>query len=72
MSALVNRVDFFGTAVDGNGAAVGTVPPGTTAAPAPSATTGMTPSGPSGPRLDGGGRDESRPGGQGVSRKPPS
>lgn len=27
-------------------------------------------SGPSGPRMDGGGTDKSRPGGQGVSRKP--
>jgi len=26
--------------------------------------------GPSGPRMDGGGVDKSRPGGQGVSRKP--
>jgi hypothetical protein len=34
-------------------------------------TTGMSRSGPSGPSLDGGGVDKSRPGGQGVSRKPP-
>jgi hypothetical protein len=34
-------------------------------------TTGMAPAGPSGPRLDGGGVDESRPGGRGVSRKAP-
>jgi hypothetical protein len=34
-------------------------------------TTGMGSStGPSGPRMDGGGTDKSRPGGQGVSRKP--
>jgi hypothetical protein len=33
-------------------------------------TTGMARSGPSGPSLDGGGVDKSRPGGQGVSRKP--
>ena len=34
-------------------------------------TTGMGSStGPSGPRMDGGGVDKSRPGGQGVSRKP--
>jgi hypothetical protein len=33
-------------------------------------TTGMAPSGPSGPRTDGGGTDKSRAGGQGVSRKP--
>jgi hypothetical protein len=32
-------------------------------------TTGMARSGPSGPSLDGGGVDKSRPGGQGVSRK---
>jgi hypothetical protein len=32
-------------------------------------TTGMG-SGPSGPRMDGDGVDKSRPGGQGVSRKP--
>jgi hypothetical protein len=30
----------------------------------------MGSSGPSGPSLDGGGVDKSRPGGQGVSRKP--
>jgi hypothetical protein len=36
----------------------------------PEATTGMSQSGPSGPRTDGGGRDMSRPGGEGVSRKP--
>lgn len=34
-------------------------------------TTGMGSSGPSGPRTDGGGTDMSRPGGKGVSRKPP-
>jgi hypothetical protein len=37
------------------------------------ATSGMTTgmgSGSSGPRMDGGGVDKSRPGGQGVSRKP--
>jgi hypothetical protein len=33
-------------------------------------TIGMSRSGPSGPSLDGGGVDKSRPGGQGVSRKP--
>ena len=33
-------------------------------------TTGIAPSGPSGPRMEGGGTDKSRPGGQGVSRKP--
>ena len=33
-------------------------------------TTGMARSGPSGPSLDGGGVDKSRPGGQGVSRNP--
>jgi hypothetical protein len=33
-------------------------------------TIGMARSGPSGPSLDGGGVDKSRPGGQGVSRKP--
>lgn len=33
-------------------------------------TTGMAPSGSSGPRTDGGGTDKSRAGGQGVSRKP--
>ena len=32
--------------------------------------TGMGSSGPSGPSMDGGGTDKSRPGGQGVSRKP--
>jgi hypothetical protein len=32
---------------------------------------GMGSSGQSGPRVDGGGSDKSRPGGQGVSRKPP-
>ena len=37
---------------------------------APGMTTGMARSGPSGPSLDGGGVDKSRPGGQGVSRKP--
>lgn len=36
----------------------------------PGMTTGMARSGPSGPSLDGGGVDKSRPGGQGVSRKP--
>jgi len=34
-------------------------------------TTGMGSSGPSGPRMDGGGVDKSRAGGQGVSRKAP-
>jgi hypothetical protein len=33
-------------------------------------TMGMGSSGPSGPSKDGGGVDKSRPGGQGVSRKP--
>jgi hypothetical protein len=33
-------------------------------------TIGMARSGPSGPSLDGGGVDKSRPGGQGVGRKP--
>ena len=33
-------------------------------------TTGMDSSGPSGPRMEAGGIDKSRPGGKGVSRKP--
>jgi len=57
-----------GTAVNGGGAAVGTVnngrmPPNRS----PEETTGM--SRPE-PRTDAGGPDASRPGGQGVSRKP--
>jgi hypothetical protein len=61
-----------GTAVNGEGGAVGTVDNGRIRErAAPEATTGMAPAGPSGPRLDGGGIDESRPGGEGVSRKAP-
>jgi hypothetical protein len=36
----------------------------------PAAITGMSRSDPSGPQTDGGGRDMSRPGGEGVGRKP--
>jgi hypothetical protein len=60
-----------GTAVNGSGGAVGTAGNGRMNS-APETTTGMSPAAPSGPSLDGGRRDESRPGGQGVSRKPPS
>jgi hypothetical protein len=58
-----------GTAVNGNGGAVGNVDHGRMMRE-PETTTGMSPSAPSGPRTDGGGRDMSRPGGEGVSRKP--
>jgi hypothetical protein len=58
-----------GTAVNGSGGAVGNVENGRMTR-TPDTTTGMSPSGPSGPRTDGGGRDMSRPGGEGVSRKP--
>ena len=56
-----------GTAVNGNGGAVGTVNGRMTR----EGTTGMSqPNAASGPTTDGGGRDMSRPGGEGVSRKP--
>jgi hypothetical protein len=55
-----------GTAVNGQGGAVGTVDNGRMTR-SPEGTTGMSQSG---PRTDGGGRDVSRPGGEGVSRKP--
>jgi hypothetical protein len=58
-----------GTAVNGSGGAVGNVEKGRMTR-TPDATTGMSPTAPSGPRTDGGGRDMSRPGGEGVSRKP--
>jgi hypothetical protein len=56
-----------GTAVNGNGGAVGTVNNGRMTR---EGTTGMSQPNPSGPTTDGGGRDMSRPGGEGVSRKP--
>jgi hypothetical protein len=57
-----------GTAVNGNGGAVGAVNNGRVTR---EGTTGMSqPNNPSGPTTDGGGRDMSRPGGEGVSRKP--
>jgi len=58
-----------GTAVNGGGGAVGNVENGRTTR-TPETTTGMSPAAPAGPTVDGGGRDASRPGGQGVSRKP--
>ena len=58
-----------GTAVNGSGGAVGNVENGRMTR-TPDATTGMSPTAPSGPRTDGGGRDVSRPGGEGVRRKP--
>jgi hypothetical protein len=58
-----------GTAVNGSGGAVGNVENGRMTR-TPETTTGMSSSAPSGPRTDGGGRDMSRPGGEGVSRKP--
>jgi hypothetical protein len=58
-----------GTAVNGGGGAVGNVENGRMTR-TPEMTTGMSPTAPSGPTVDGGGRDASRPGGQGVSRKP--
>jgi hypothetical protein len=60
-----------GTAVNGGGAAVGAVNNGRMTPNRSSAeTTGMSRPEPSGPRTDAGGPDASRPGGQGVSRKP--
>jgi hypothetical protein len=58
-----------GTAVNGNGGAVGIV--NNNGGITREGTTGMSqPNNPSGPTTDGGGRDMSRPGGEGVSRKP--
>lgn len=58
-----------GTAVDGNGAAVGTVDRGRIANE-PGATTGMAPIAPSGPGREAGRPDESRTGGRGVNDRP--
>jgi hypothetical protein len=58
-----------GTAVDGNGVAVGTVDRGRIVNE-PGATTGMAPVAPTGPGLEPGRRDESRPGGRGVNDRP--
>jgi hypothetical protein len=60
-----------GTAVNGSGGAVGTVDQGRMMNREPRATTGMSRSGPSGPGLEPGARDKSRPGGEGVSDRPP-
>ena len=58
-----------GTAVYGNGGAVGPVDRGGMVRE-PGTTSGMSRIGQSGPTTDGGGRDMSRTGGEGVSRKP--
>jgi hypothetical protein len=60
-----------GPAVEGRGRVVGPEDNGRVGAPAPDATTGMAPpTAPSGPGLEPGARDESRPGGRGVSDRP--
>jgi hypothetical protein len=69
--AGANVPETSGTAVNGSGGAVGNVENGRVTG-TPQGTTGMSRSAPSGPTTDGGGRDMSRPGGEGVSRKPPS
>src|ERR1700753_1925518 len=69
--AGANVPETSGTAVNGSGGAVGNVESGRMTH-SPEGTSGMSRSTPSGPTTDGGGRDASRPGGEGVSRKPPS
>jgi hypothetical protein len=58
-----------GTAIDGNGVAVGTADRGRITSE-PGATTGMAPTVPSDRGLEPGRGDESRPGGRGVNDRP--
>jgi hypothetical protein len=59
-----------GTAVNKSGRAVGTIEHGRMINREPRTTTGMSRQGPSGPGLEPGARDKSRPGGEGVSDRP--
>jgi hypothetical protein len=65
-----NVPESSGTAVNGGGAAVGTVHNGRTMNRTPGTTTGMSGGGMSGPSAHPGGPDRSRVGGQSPSRNP--